>query len=341
MLFTAQMASAQQNMFVVGNNGEITAISVSSVDYATFNASDKWFTFSNDGIESATKSMITADCTVMLATDSEVKSLSVTPEVGVCYSKNNAVPTIEDGCLLLGSELKSYTFTLNSLISGTDYYFRPYVKLANAVFYGDVDTAKTLGTKPADNSKTINGHKFIDLGLPSGLLWAETNIGAETAADDGDYYAWGKTATQSKYTSSNYNSFYPIEAKTTLDNTDDAAYVNWGSSCRMPTNDEFGELLDSDNCTWRWTGMVASNGSSIEGYQVTSVRNGNSIFLPASGYRYDLNVVNHGSHGNYWSSVCKYEGANHGYYLGFNSSSHNQNYWNRYFGCTIRPVAEP
>ena len=197
ILFAAQSISAQQNMLVVDNNGSVNAVAVSSVSYATFNASDKWFTFSNDGVEGATKNLITADCTVKLATDSEVKSLSVTPEVGICYSKERLVPTIEDNCLSLGSELKSYTFTLKSLISGTTYSFRPYVKLANAVFYGDVEIAKTLGTKPVDKSKTINGHKFIDLGLPSGLLWAETNIGAETAADDGNYYAWGETEPQS------------------------------------------------------------------------------------------------------------------------------------------------
>ena len=340
ILMSTQLVNAQQNMLLVGNNGEINAISVSSVDYATFNA-NKLFTISNDGIERAGTSSITADCTVSLSSGSNVKTLSVTPEVGVCYSKDNTVPTIEDDCLSLGSELKSYRFTLKSLISGTTYYFRPYVKWAGGVFYGDVANAKT----PADNSWTINGHKFIDLGLPSGLLWAETNIGAATAADDGNYYAWGETSTKSIYSSDTYfdskYTTYSSNGKTTLEKQHDAAYVNWGTSCRMPTNDEFAELRDSANCTWTWTSMSTSDGSSIKGYQVTSVKNGNSIFLPACGWRgSDLNV--HGSNGGYyWSGTLSSFYSDGAYCLGFNSSHYSQSNGFRYDGRTVRPVAEP
>ena len=352
ILFAAQPISAQQNMLVVDNNGNVNAVAVSSVNYATFNASDKWFTFSNYGIEDATRNLITAVCTVKLAADSEVKSLSETPEVGVCYSKDNAVPTIEDDCLSLGSVLMRYTFTLKSLIPGTTYYFRPYVKLANAVFYGSIGTAKTLGTKPAD--KTINGHKFIDLGLPSGLLWAETNIGAKTAADDGNYYAWGETAPQSTNSynwdsyeygslSSKLDKYNYSDRKTVLDKKDDAAYVNWGSSCRMPTEDEFSELLNSDNCTWTWSSKTTSSNETIKGYVVTSKINGSSIFLPASGYRYDGYLGSHGSHGYYWSST-RYPGktlTHYSYYLYFFSSNHNSIKRYRCEGLPVRPVAEP
>ncbi len=349
MVMMAQTVHAQQNMYVVGDNGSVNAVAVSSVSYATFNASDKWFTFSNDGIEGATKNLIKADCTVKLAAESEVKSLSVTPEVGVCYSKDNAVPTIEDDCLSLGSKLKSYTFTLESLISGTTYYFRPYVKLANAVFYGDIDTAKTRVT--TDNSKIINGHMFIDLGLPSGLLWAETNIGAETAADDGNYYAWGETKPQRtnsyewssyKYGSSNSDSepskYNDSDHKDVLDKEDDAAYVNWGSSCRMPTRADFKELLNSDNCTWTWTSQTTSSGSSVEGYKVTGP-NGNSIFLPVSGYRTHGNLYYHGSYGRYWSSTLITVGLVYTLHIG--SSIHSWRSQMSYEGVPVRPVAEP
>ncbi len=350
ILFAAQSASAQQNMLVVGDNGSVNAVSASSVDYATFNANDKWFTFTNDGIEGATKNLITADCTVKLSADTEVKSLSTTPEVGVCYSKDNTVPTINDEAVSLGSELKSYTFTMKSLISGTDYYFRPYVKLANAVFYGDVATAKTLGTKPVDNSKTINGHKFVDLGLPSGLLWAETNIGAATAADDGDYYAWGETATKTDYSwstykygtsSSNLTKYNSTDGKTVLDKEDDAAYVNWGSSCRMPTDAEFAELRNSSYCTWTWTNQTTSSGSSIYGYKVTSVKNGNWIFLPASGYRLYEDLYYHGSNGCFWSSTLYSSVSDRAYYLSFDCGDYDGDFYDRYFGHTVRPVAEP
>ena len=348
MLFAAQTVSAQQNMYVVDSNGMINAISVSSVDYATFNANEKLFTITNDGVQGATTSLITADCSVSLSAESNVKSLSITPEVGVCYSKFNSVPTIDDDCLSLGSELKSYTFTLKSLTPSTTYYFRTYVKLASGVFYGDVASAKTLGTAPVD--KIINGHKFIDLGLPSGLLWAETNIRAEKPADDGNYYAWGETESKPSYewdtykyctSSDNMTKYNSTDSKTVLDKEDDAAYVNWGSSCRMPTRDDFTELLKSSNCTWTWTSQTTSDGSSINGYTVTSIKNGNSIFLPASGYRYNGNLNVHGSNGYYWSSTLYSYDSDYAYYLLFSSSFHSKDSYDRCQGYAVRLVAEP
>lgn len=340
--------NAQYNMLVEDNDGVVKAVSVSSVNYAMFNDSGKWFAMTNDGVEDIQNNSITATCTFGLAAD--VKSLSYTPYTGVCYSKDNTEPTIKDNCLSLSIQLKSYTFTLKSLVEGTTYYFRPYVKLANMIFYGDVATAKTLGTKPVDNSKTINGHKFVDLGLASGLLWAETNIGAETAADDGDYFAWGETQSKSDYewstykygdSSSNISKYNSTDGKTALDKEDDAAYVNWGSSCRMPTSEEFTELLNSKDCTWTWTSKTTSSGSSINGYQVTSTKTGNSIFLPASGYRRREGQLSQGSNGYYWSTTLYAKKVANAYYLYFGNDNHDQDYYFRYDGRTVRPVTEP
>ena len=338
ILMSTQLANAQQNMLMVGNNGKINAISVSSVDYATFNV-NKLLTISNDSIEPYA-SFITAVCTVALSSESNVKTFSVTPEVGVCYSKDNTVPTIEDDCLSLGSELKSYTFTLESLMSGTTYYFRTYVKLAGGVFYGDVVNAKT------NKSKTINGHRFIDLGLPSGLLWAETNIGAKTAAGYGNFYTWGETSTKRTYLNDNYfdyncKIYNNDKGKKTLEKQHDAACVNWGDSCRMPTRDEFAELHNSANCTWTWTSMTTSDGSSINGYQVTSVKNGNSIFLPASGSPNYRSLIGRGSAGLYWSSTLYPDFNTHAYYFSFSSWRYNLTGTLRYHGHSVRPVAEP
>ena len=206
--------------------------------------------------------------------------------------------------------------------------------------------------KHEDGVYLINGHKFVDLGLPSGLLWAETNIGAEKPADDGNYYAWGETEPQTsnsyswdsyKYgtSSSNLTKYNSSDGKTTLDSEDDAAYVNWGDSCRMPTYGEFKELLNSDNCTWTWTSKSASDGSSINGYQVTSVKNGNSIFLPASGYRSGSCLYDHGSYGLYWSSTLGSYNTSRAYSLSFyRGLFYNSDYY-RYYGRTVRPVAEP
>lgn len=127
----------------------------------------------------------------------------------------------------------------------------------------DIDsvTFETTKIDLGDGVYLINGHKFIDLGLPSGLLWAETNIGAETAYDDGYYYAWGETSTKEDYSTSTYkgltidttyselyekyiyteiySKYNETDGKTVLDKEDDAAYVNWGISCRMPTKEDW------------------------------------------------------------------------------------------------------
>ena len=221
--------------------------------------------------------------------------------------------------------------------------------VTSSISTADVDsiTFESNKTDLGDGVYLINGHKFIDLGLPSGLLWAETNIGAKTAADDGNYYAWGETDTkststynESTYFDSDYTT-YSISGKTTLEKQDDAACVNWGDLCRMPTNDEFGELLNSEYCTWTWTSMTASDDSSIEGYKVTSVKNGNSIFLPASGYCGYGRLNYRGSVGFYWSTTLDSNYSSLVFYLAFNSSSREHGGGGRYYGLTVRPVAEP
>jgi hypothetical protein len=201
-----------------------------------------------------------------------------------------------------------------------------------------------------DYSKTINGHKFVDLGLPSRLLWAETNIGAETAADDGNYYAWGETKTKDSYSwdtytygssSSDLTKYTSDDNKTVLENSDDAAYVIWGSSCRMPTVAEFDELCDTDNCTWTWTSKTTSSNETINGYEVTSKKNGNSIFLPASGCRISSNLYYHGSSGSYWSSTLDSSSTSDACGLYFLSDRFFSGISYRYYGHTVRPVAEP
>ena len=96
-----------------------------------------------------------------------------------------------------------------------------------------------------DGSYTINGQKFIDLGLS--VLWAETNIGADSELGYGNYYSWGETTTKSSYTTGTYTY---TESPETLPADHDAATANWGSTCRMPTYEEFAELVNGSDCTW-------------------------------------------------------------------------------------------
>ena len=213
-----------------------------------------------------------------------------------------------------------------------------------------VTTNYTTSTAESDGSKIINGHKFIDLGLPSGLLWAETNIGAETAADDGNYYAWGETQPKDTYYWSTYNygssssaltKYTSSDNKTVLESSDDAAYQNWGSSCRMPTESDFAELTNTENCTWTWKSKTNSSNEEINGYEVTSKKNGNSIFLPASGYRVGSGLSDHGSYGYYWSSTLYVSDVSYAYFLDFGSGYYDSSNYRRYYGFAVRPVAKP
>ena len=187
----------------------------------------------------------------------------------------------------------------------------------------------------------------VDLGLPSGTLWADRNVGADSPEDYGDYFAWGETSTKSTYNWSTYkwcrgsydtmtkyctkSSYGTVDNKTVLDLEDDAAYVNMGTEWRMPTYDEQKELYSQ--CTWTWT---TQNGT--KGYKVTGP-NGKSIFLPAAGYRNDSGLYRAGSDGSYWSTSL------HGPYLAWslyiNSDSYNTHTSGkrRNYGHTVRAVA--
>jgi hypothetical protein len=197
-----------------------------------------------------------------------------------------------------------------------------------------------------------NGHEYVDLGLPSGLKWATCNVGAESPEDYGDYFAWGETSSKSDYdwdtykyshdqyyyaftkycNDSDYGYIGFTDNKTTLDMSDDAARVNLGGSWRMPTSAEQDELREK--CTWTWT---TQNGT--KGYKVTGP-NGNSIFLPAAGYRRDSNLRYAGSYGYYWSASLIESYPSSARSLDFYSSYCSAyGYYCRYFGHTVRAVA--
>ena len=165
--------------------------------------------------------------------------------------------------------------------------------------------------EPVDN---LDGHEYVDLGLPSGTLWATCNIGANSPEEYGDYFAWGETKPKDYYSEDNYkwyrsdsessgytkyctdsnggyNGF--IDNKVVLDPQDDAAYVNWGPSWRIPTTNQQKELIDK--CTWTWTQHNGVNGLLATG------PNGNTLFLPAAGMRWFESLLSPGEDGEYLS----------------------------------------
>ncbi len=198
-----------------------------------------------------------------------------------------------------------------------------------------------------DRSVEIAGHRFVDLALPSGTLWAATNIGAKVDADAGDYFAWGETAPKSDYSWATYAlgsgegdmTRYNIpDSCEILYPNDDAAAAAWGEGCRMPTHIDFAELRDTLNCTWKWTVRTDSGGDDINGYLVTSVRNGNSIFLPAAGCRDGGGIVRSGEFGCYWSNVKSALYGDNAYFLAIERYFPYTSYDYRYYGLSVRAV---
>lgn len=198
-----------------------------------------------------------------------------------------------------------------------------------------------------DRSVKVAGHHFVDLALPSGTLWAATNVGAKVEADAGDYFAWGETAPKSAYSWETYSlaagewrmlKYCAPDAFEALAAEDDAASALWGSECRMPTHADFAELRDTLNCIWNWTSRTDSDGDDVSGYLVTSVRNGNSIFLPAAGCRDESGYFNRGKMGYYWSSVRNPLYSDCAFYLAIESYFPYTSFDSRFYGLNIRAV---
>ena len=331
-------AYAQQNIFI-WKGGNLSVKSAVETDSITSSLGSWLFSIRTSVATSVTTNTLEASVSVDFANN--VRSLSPTPEVGVCFSSTSTTPTYADEHYRLGSSVKSYDFTLYDLDPGTTYYYRAYVKLGDDVFYGSVKSVMTFGKKPSTPSYTlINGHKFVYLGLPSGLLWAETNVGASSSSDDGDYFAWGETSPKSTYSWDTYkwgsdpSKYNSSDGKTTLDAEDDAASVNWGLPCRMPSSSEFQELYDE--CDWSWK----SNYNGTNGYLVTGP-NGRTIFFPASNGRGDGVLGSHGSDGYYWSrSLYSDNTCNARYLLFFSGDGDPMFIADHFYGFTVRPVAE-
>ena len=194
-----------------------------------------------------------------------------------------------------------------------------------------------------------NGHEYVDLGLPSGTKWATCNVGATKPEEYGNYYAWGETEPKDYYDWSTYkygsdydeltkyctsSDYGTVDNKTVLDPEDDAARANWGGAWRMPTDAEWTELRE--NCTWKWTDDY--NGTGVSGRIVTSKTNGNHIFLPAAGCRYDDVLYDAGDLGLYWSSSIGTDKPGYAWYVYFRSNNVSRNNFGRYYGQSVRPV---
>ena len=207
----------------------------------------------------------------------------------------------------------------------------------------------------------INGHEYVDLGLPSGTKWATMNVGATTPEECGDYYAWGETTTKTSYTSDNYKwkgltteelvSSGVVDAVNKAGSYDkdyiltanyDVATLKWGSVWHMPTTEEIDELE-------RHTNIKYTTQDGVDGFLFTSTINKKSIFLPVTGRWTDEGLIEktlyRGWHrGTFWSStLTQYQDKYSTEYSVaiWIENDDLKNIWtfaNRYYGSTVRPV---
>ena len=258
---------------------------------------------------------------------------------GVCWSTIHN-PTVNDSHTSDGTGLGGYSSVMVGMNHNTTYYVRAYASNSHITVYGEEVSFTTHGSSVG---------LYVDLGLPSGTLWATCNVGADDPEDYGDYFAWGETQPKDAYSWSNYqhcNGSYNTLIKycnkssygyngftdnlTTLLPEDDAATANWGADWRMPTKNEWMELYQ--NTTHVWTTRNGIRGRLFVG------PNGNSIFLPAAGGRYENTLSAVGSGGNYWSSSLYTTVPGYSWYYYFSSDYSSMCNNNRYYGRSVRAV---
>lgn len=269
---------------------------------------------------------------------------NVSRTVNFYYSPfvSDAAALLEQGSILTATPSSDglYSANLKDLNRETKYYFVAVVQIYDKTVVSEVCTFTTI---PAPIPEAV------DMGLS--VKWASQNLASSSPEGAGGWFAWGDTLARASFSWAEYpfckgdynllTKYCTVASYGTVDNLqvllpeDDAASVLLGGGWRIPTWEEWAELMDTENCTWQW---VSQNGAS--GYRVTSNRTGNSIFLPAAGYRDDI-ASRDLSSGYYWSATLHPTGPFYGWSMEFNSNSVvGRRPHGRCKGLSIRPVLE-
>ena len=239
------------------------------------------------------------------------------------------------------SELYMYDYTRSDVVYAT--MGKPFRILVDAtigsiLFHGESEVYILEGELTTVSIELASSFSYIDLGLPSGLLWAKCNLGATSPEEYGGFYAWGETGEKVAYSWDTYIYFKDSaivkynssDGSDVLEPIDDAASAILGASWRIPTKAEFDELLN--NCTATFT---TSNG--VSGYQFTGP-NGNSIFMPMAGGRDGDGLLSGGESGFYWLSSLYSDDTDYAWGFLIDSESVYATSYYRMYGQTIRPV---
>ena len=293
-----------------------------------------------------------AEILLLVLTHDSNESEHVINEVDIAFNaKKTIIPFFAEG-VAMNPELNYYLSRKQWFIAYPNYrlFLDNLVEIIASNLKLDIAKPSHIGlsepkfvVNEIGTSNIVNGHEYVDLGLPSGLKWATCNVGANSPEEYGGYYAWGETEEKSNYNWSTYkwcngtgDTMTKYSAfgnnKTILDPEDDVAHVKWGGSWRMPTRAEQDELRNK--CTWS---LTVQNG--VRGYRVTGP-NGNSIFLPAAGLRYGTDVYRRGYGGHFWSSSLHFYDSSSAYYLYFYDDNYDWDLNFRYVARSVRPVCD-
>lgn len=271
-------------------------------------------------------------------------------ETNIFHAETSLIPHLEEDTFTFKKDASSYIPKYDSrynisgglLSSVLDIYPGLAIYKDNALIHKELYTEKTVWNDTIPTSYTIknleegvsyearpiarilgydleldkNDGKWVDLGLPSGILWAKYNVGASSPEEYGGYYAWGETEDKDSYTHKNYpycywhtNGFWvaSVLIEDISGTQYDVAHVKWGNGARMPTSDEMYEFIDF--CTYKegtYNGVVGA-------YCIGP--NGNSIFIPFGGKYYEYEKFGEGEWGCIWQSTDHIEYLRRGYIL--------------------------
>ena len=273
---------------------------------------------------------MTEESAVLSGSVSGISGSSSDCRYGFFYG-TSTVPSVGGQEIQVGSNRDGeYSYSLSNLKDNTTYYYCAYLSIDGQYTYGDVHSFTTEKKKDE-----ITPGQMVDLGLS--VKWAGWNVGASRPEEYGGYYAWGELHEKSDYSGDTYqywdqNGGFIFIGNNISGTQYDVARVQWGGSWRMPTWAECQELIDK--CTWTWT---TYNG--VKGQKVTGP-NGNSIFLPAAGYRNGTSVYDQGSYGRYRSGTLREGDISYAYSLYFSVGLVGWDGNRRSYGRSVRPVSE-
>lgn len=321
-------SSSNTSVATVDSNGNVSAINVGTAvitvktedggKTATCNVTVNPITVTGVSLNQTSLTMTVGDTQTLTAT---VTPSNATDKSVTWSSSNTSVATVSSSGVVSAKSVGNATITVTT----------------------------NNGRQTASCSVSVSSAvlEAIDLGLS--VKWASFNLGATRLEDFGDYYAWGETEAKTDYSWSTYkwcNGYFDlltkyntseyygvVDNKIVLELEDDVAYMQLGDMWRMPTDAEWEELLEQ--CSFVWTKV-----NEVYGCRFTSNKNGNSIFLPAAGEKYNSSFNFEGSIGNYWSSSLYTDYPSGAWYMNFNgghaerASGGNT----RYYGFSVRPV---